>query len=439
MSDTDTTYSLNGPAPRPSALGDLRFAGTIATGLVAGTLGLGALAAPLVGWKDWPSGLEKDAATTPVRLAKPNAQQPPAGTRENGPGNGGGEESGPNGAAPILVSIPGTGAGGSFPIVAITGPGTSESSARDTEDGAPRSTARTGTGTGSWSAPAFPAVDTGDDDGDQIPNDYERTVLNTDSADANDGTASNGYGVSNSTEFRVKANFPAWDTNGNGVVDGEDDSDGDGVPNAVEEANGSDPANGDTNGDGIPDGMEDWNNDGTPDSLPPTTAPVEEPEVEEPPVVETPAPQPEETPAPPVETTPAPETETPAPPVAETPAPEAPAEEQVPETEPAPEPAAPAATAEAAPVEEEAPAPVEEEAPAPVEEEAPAPAPAPVEEEAPAPAPAPVQEEAPAPAPEAPAPAAEAPVAEAPAAAPAEPAPAPAEQPAEDPAATPAW
>ncbi len=47
MSDTDTTYI----APRPSALGDLRFAGTIATGLVAGTLGLGALAAPLVGWK----------------------------------------------------------------------------------------------------------------------------------------------------------------------------------------------------------------------------------------------------------------------------------------------------------------------------------------------------------------------------------------------------
>src|SRR5829696_2986945 len=91
MSDTDTTYAMTAPATRPSALGDLRFAGTIATGLVAGTLGLGALAAPLVGWKDWPSGLEKDAATTPVRLAKPNIQQPPSGSRENGPRNGGGE------------------------------------------------------------------------------------------------------------------------------------------------------------------------------------------------------------------------------------------------------------------------------------------------------------------------------------------------------------
>ena len=54
MSDTDNTYSMTPRTARPSALGDLRFAGTIAAGLVAGTLGLGALAAPLVGWKDWP-------------------------------------------------------------------------------------------------------------------------------------------------------------------------------------------------------------------------------------------------------------------------------------------------------------------------------------------------------------------------------------------------
>ena len=68
MSDTDSTYSMNPRAARPSTLGDLRFAGTVATGLVAGTLGLGALAAPLVGWKDWPSALTQQA-TQPARRA----------------------------------------------------------------------------------------------------------------------------------------------------------------------------------------------------------------------------------------------------------------------------------------------------------------------------------------------------------------------------------
>ncbi len=73
MSDTDTTYSMTPRTARPTAFGDLRFAGTIAAGLVAGTLGLGALAAPLVGWKDWPAGLTQTVANTDVRLAKPAA------------------------------------------------------------------------------------------------------------------------------------------------------------------------------------------------------------------------------------------------------------------------------------------------------------------------------------------------------------------------------
>src|ERR687884_1989078 len=74
MSDTDITTFETGRMTRPSALGDLRFAGTIAAGLVAGTLGLGALAAPLVGWRDWPSGLQQDQTTT-VHLAKPEARK----------------------------------------------------------------------------------------------------------------------------------------------------------------------------------------------------------------------------------------------------------------------------------------------------------------------------------------------------------------------------
>src|SRR3954465_7563303 len=105
MSDTDTTYAITAPSERPSALGDLRFAGTIAAGLVAGTLGLGALAAPLVGWKDWPAGLGKDAATPTVRLAPPESKQPSA-TPLNGGGTGGAQA--PGGATPLTgVGLPG--------------------------------------------------------------------------------------------------------------------------------------------------------------------------------------------------------------------------------------------------------------------------------------------------------------------------------------------
>ena len=77
---TLNTYSMNPRAARPTALGDLRFAGTIAAGLVAGTLTLGALAAPLVGWKDWPSGLTQQTASSPVILAK--AQAPRTGNEK---------------------------------------------------------------------------------------------------------------------------------------------------------------------------------------------------------------------------------------------------------------------------------------------------------------------------------------------------------------------
>ena len=311
MSDTDTTLAMTAHSPRPSALGDLRFAGTIAAGLVAGTLGLGALAAPLVGWKDWPSGLEKDAAAEPMRLASPS--QPSGGARENGGGNGGSQQPGPGGATPLSVSIPGPGGtGGPLPLLPIGGPTNSTSSAGD--DGGRSTTATPRSGTGQFTGAGFKPVDTTDTDGDNMPNDYERTVTGTNAGDASDGSATNGYGVTNSAEFRIKANLPAWDTNGNGVLDGEDDSDGDGVLNGVEERNGSDPASNDSDNDGIPDGMDDRDGDGYPDGIPVPTTPVEEPPVEEPPVVEepeqTPAPAPEETPVPPAEEAPAPPADT---------------------------------------------------------------------------------------------------------------------------------
>src|SRR4051812_34234389 len=106
MSDTDNTYATTARASRPTALGDLRFAGTIAAGLVAGTLGLGALAAPLVGWKDWPSGLTQQASSSPLRLAKPLA--PHTGNERTPRTN----QPAPSGAT-VLTSfgIPGAGTG----------------------------------------------------------------------------------------------------------------------------------------------------------------------------------------------------------------------------------------------------------------------------------------------------------------------------------------
>src|SRR4051794_40267655 len=105
MLDTDTTYGMT---PRPSAFGDLRFAGTIAAGLVAGTLGLGALAAPLVGWRDWPAALGNDTSSETLTLAPALKDKP---SRHQGPKTHGAKPT-PGGAAPILVGLPG---GGSAP------------------------------------------------------------------------------------------------------------------------------------------------------------------------------------------------------------------------------------------------------------------------------------------------------------------------------------
>src|SRR4051812_23488061 len=126
MSDTDTTQM----APRPSALGDLGLAGTIAAGLVAGTLGLGALAAPLVGWKDWTSGLERNVSAPAVAMVEPATEKPnqpnvKTGTGNTGIGNTGigtigTGETGTGSATPLTaVGFPGGGGVGSGTAVAV--------------------------------------------------------------------------------------------------------------------------------------------------------------------------------------------------------------------------------------------------------------------------------------------------------------------------------
>src|SRR3954447_21757054 len=76
---------------RSLGLHDLRFAGTVAAGLVAGVLGVGALSAPLLGWTDWPDTLQPGGnnKTTTMRSPqqRPTVAQPPNnGSRTpNGP------------------------------------------------------------------------------------------------------------------------------------------------------------------------------------------------------------------------------------------------------------------------------------------------------------------------------------------------------------------
>jgi len=298
MLDTDTTYQMT---PRPSAMGDLRFAGTIAAGLVAGTLGLGALAAPLVGWKDWPSALQSDATTQQVRLAAPQTpaeRQRPA----NGPGS---TQNVPGGQSAINVTgFPPTGAGTGTSTVAgggtVTGLNVLVGGGSPTEtseigssknrpfvsnprgdDGDATAGDATATGEAYGGAGGFMQSDMTDTDTDGVANDVER-ANNLDPLNPADATATQPSGISKKTELRIKGVAGLnWDTNGNGIVDGDDDSDGDGVSNAVEERNGSDPTATDTDGDGIPDGMDDRDGDGYPDGL--TIPSAAEPTVDAPP------------------------------------------------------------------------------------------------------------------------------------------------------------
>ena len=496
MSDTDSTNSMTPRMARPTALGDLRFAGTIAAGLVASTLGLGALAAPLVGWKDWPSALTQQASGQPVVLAA--AATNPKARNERPPRPPG---TAPGGAS-VLVSIglPNSGAGsgpaatpGGLATFINTpspqGPSTRAkrdkrattnlADHRDVPPGGRRRDVRRG--------PCLPGSADGRHRREQSPGLLPGPVRTDPGRTRERPTGVGLWPVAVETEFKIRTGGGWIDTNGDGFVNGQDDADGDGVTNADEERNGTDPMNPDSNGDGVGDGFDDANGDGLPDGLPPSqpvTAPVDEPPVTVAPPVETDdgdtAPPADTTPpvtvdeptAPPVVDGTTPETPAPAP---ETPAPvtEAPGTDDTPVVDtpetPAPVDQAPAASSDApagaasapaaetpaaakddaptqadkadAPAKDDAPAkadaPAKEEAPAPAPAKEEAPAPAPAKAEAPAPAPA-AEAPAPAPAPEAPAPAAAAPaVPAAPAPAPAaEAAPAPA---AADPAATPAW
>src|SRR3954470_15620511 len=60
---------------RAGGLRDLRFAGIVAAGLVAGVLGVGALSAPLLGWTDWPDQLQPGGNDTNLTMKAPALRQ----------------------------------------------------------------------------------------------------------------------------------------------------------------------------------------------------------------------------------------------------------------------------------------------------------------------------------------------------------------------------
>src|SRR5690349_16938373 len=78
----------NGNSPRRATTSgpSLKFAGALAAGLVAGILGVGAIAVPLIGWNEWPQALspsgggqvELSAAGRATGERRGSEQAPPA-------------------------------------------------------------------------------------------------------------------------------------------------------------------------------------------------------------------------------------------------------------------------------------------------------------------------------------------------------------------------
>src|SRR5690349_17542960 len=186
---------------RSGGLRDLRFAGTVAAGLVAGVLGVGALSAPLLGWTDWPDQLQPGGTDSPVTMRSPLQRQPIAKPPSSGTHT---TPSGPSavplvGVGTALVAVPGTGS----TTTTIIAPGT---------------TSGGGTGSGPSGTPAG-------------NNPSSSTVGSTEQGNGS-GTDFGGSG------FVVPVS--STDANGNGTPDAWE--------NAYRE---NLPANGDADGDGL--------------------------------------------------------------------------------------------------------------------------------------------------------------------------------------------
>src|SRR4051812_39049753 len=221
---------------RSVGLRDLRFAGTVAAGLVAGVLGVGALSAPLLGWNDWPDQLKPGSNDNTVQMAAPElrqtvTQERPGKSRE--PSGAGAIPGVGTATAAVISAAAGNSAGaGSGAATPAAGGDNGSTSGNVTLAGALSGDSVQGSGTGDdFGGTGFTAPNLRDSDGDGMPDAWEQQNQTNPNAD-DAGSDPDGDGISNINEFRVRTSPQRVATNG--TPDGQLDSDGDGIPNATE-------------------------------------------------------------------------------------------------------------------------------------------------------------------------------------------------------------
>src|SRR5690242_3173962 len=206
-----STRPARGPRP---VVRDLRFAGTVAAGLIAGVVGVGAIAAPLVGWNHWPDAMSssKDGPSLTVSRpalaihtsGKPERTRTPARIGVVGPVAVSGT---------VLVTTPGGVLGGSalVPTKGSSKPVPAGGTGGDTRRtvGSESSTSKP---QGNFNSSTGFVVPT-DTDGDKVPDVYE--TANGMNPAVNDALADDdGDGIPNIDEYRLRSAANNADSNG---------------------------------------------------------------------------------------------------------------------------------------------------------------------------------------------------------------------------------
>src|SRR5215204_3930716 len=240
---------------RRVALRDLKFAGTVAAGLVAGVLGVGALSAPLLGWSKWPTSVPSGSngrATLATGEEQTLIRRDASSRRV--PANAI-ELPGPDGTTLIVpLSGPDTGTGSTFAGAGGgTGGGGTSGNGGNAGGGVVGQGGDDRNGSRGFGGSGFPD-EPADTDNDGMPDTWETANGLNPRAPADANVDSDGDGLPNFYEFKTRMSPLSIDTNSDGIADGAEDADGDGVSNGVEIVVGTNPWTGDTDGNLIPDG-----------------------------------------------------------------------------------------------------------------------------------------------------------------------------------------